>query len=966
MNSPGITKRLRGRRAVVSSVGAGALLLATLSVAPATTAAQQNILTNGTFESGITDWSAPFGGKLAKSSDAASGSGSLEISDRTSFQSGPTTTVKGLLTGGSAYRVQGKVKYDAGPATQNVNVTLCTASRSQCDVVASGKAAVGSWLTIDTEFAAITSAYDLLFVETPWSTEVATFKIDDFSLAAVAGAVVESPVVAGNLLPDGRFMQDTTGWTTRQGGTLGLSDDAAAGAHSLQVSARTATQSGPFADVTGKLQAGAVYRLSGSLKYTEGAESQRFNFTFCPSNFNGCADYGKSFVRGEWTTFTQEFTAEAKHNDMSWFFVETPWGSAALQDFLVDELSLVKIKDAPAPTTHKSLEEVQTKPVGDHNPLVGHKFGADPHHLIYKDRLYIYSTNDTQQYEANSKDANGLPTQSNGYGAITTLNVMSTDDMVNWVDHGSIPVAREGAAAPWSRNSWAPAAIEKDGKVYLYFCDSGTGTAVVVGGSPLGPWTDPLGKKIIPDTVSQSYKDNGGFPQGMWLFDPEIFIDDDGQGYLYFGGNSQIGAGSTVQGPQNPKSTRVVKLKDDMYTLDGDPVTIDGPGMFEASSMFKHNGKYYYSYSSNFQVKPEPGKYPTTGAIAYMMSDNPMDFSAEKYAGVAFANQGSFFGAGNGGNNHSDMFNYKGKAYFTYHAQTVGAAWAKALGTEGATQGYRSVHIDEMQFNEDGTIKPITGTNKGVDQVQNFDPYRTFEAETLAWQLGLKTAQTAEASAEFPEHNEGGNMVLSSIDAGDFSGISKVDFGKGAKKFSAKVKPLLEGGTIEVRLDTETGPVAAELPVNSTPGEWATLTADVQGATGVHDVFFVFRGAADKKLMEVDTWAFAAAETPVDPGEGGVTPTATPVATPSATPVATPSATPAATPSATPVATPSATPAAGNSRPKDSNGALAETGTDGTAMLTVTLSAIALMIAGAFALRAQHRRRNEDPGIIDH
>ena len=73
--------------------------------------------------------------------------------------------------------------------------------------------------------------------------------------------------------------------------------------------------------------------------------------------------------------------------------------------------------------TFPMFEKVQTKPIGDHNPLVGHKFGADPHHLVYNGRLYIYSTDDTQQYELNSKDENGLPTQSNGYGGITRLNV---------------------------------------------------------------------------------------------------------------------------------------------------------------------------------------------------------------------------------------------------------------------------------------------------------------------------------------------------------------------------------------------------------------------------------------------------------------------------------------------------------------------------------------------------------------
>lgn len=688
---------------------------------------------------------------------------------------------------------------------------------------------------------------------------------DDSASTTAAAASPEVPAVPGNLLPDGRFVEGFDGWRTVQGGVLSLSDDAASGAHALQVSQRTATQSGPFADVTGKMEAGAGYRLSGKLKYLEGADTQRFNFTFCPANFNGCDDRGQSFTKGEWGTFSAEFVAEARHADMAWLFVETPWGSQTLQDFLLDDVSLVKISDAPEIPPFTSLENVQTKPIGDHNPLVGHKFGADPHHLIYNGRLYIYSTNDSQQYEVNSKDANGLPTQSNGYGAITTLNVMSTTDMVNWVDHGSVPIARDGGAAPWSRNSWAPAAIEKDGKVYLYFCDSGTGTAVVVGGSPLGPWNDPLGKKIIPDTVSPDYIAGGGFPAGMWLFDPEIFIDDDGQAYLYFGGNSVIGQGENQQGPQNPKSTRVVKLKDDMVTLDGDPVEIDGPGMFEASSMFKRGDTYYYSYSSNFQVRPEDGKYPPTGAIAYMMTKDPMDLTASKYAGVAFPNQASFFGAGNGGNNHSDMFTYKGETYFTYHTQTRGAAWAAALGTPGATQGYRSVHIDKLGFNDDGTIRQVVGTREGVSQVEAFDPYRTFEAETLAWQLGLTTAPTDAPSAEFPEHNGGGNMVLANVDHGDFAALSGVDFGAGAASVSARVKPLAEGATIQVRLDNVDGEVVAEIPVTGEIGQWTTVTEKVSGATGTHDVFFVFAGAeagAQGHLVEVDNWAFAPVSDP--------------------------------------------------------------------------------------------------------
>lgn len=862
------------RRRIGALAGIGALLLSAGAATPATAATTQ-LLSNGTFEAGIAGWSAPFGGTLAASTDARTGTGAIEISARTGFQSGPAATVTGQLKTDRSYDLSLSIKYTGTPATHNVNVTLCTASRSACAPVVGGTATSGEWLTLTKTFTPAVDTYDYLFVETPWDTAVASFVVDDASLTVqsttpTTPTVPEVPVVPGNLLPDGRFVDGFTGWQAPRGGTLTLTTDAASGLNALKVTGRTNTQSGPFASVTGKLEAGAGYRLSAKLKYTEGPDTQQFNFTFCPANFNGCDDRGQSFAKGEWGSFSKDFVADQRHPGMDWLFVETPWNSNALQDFQVDEISLVKISDAPAGPGFTSLEKVQTKPIGDHNPLVGHKFGADPHHLIYNGRLYIYSTNDTQQYEANSKDANGLPTASNGYGAITTLNVMSTTDMVNWVDHGSVPIAREGGAAPWARNSWAPAAIEKDGKVYLYFCDSGTGTAVVVGGSPLGPWTDPVGKKIIPDKVSQSYINNGGFPAGMWLFDPEIFIDDDGQAYLYFGGNATVGSGANVQGPQNPKSTRVVKLKDDMVTLDGDPVEIDGPGMFEASSMFKHDGKYYYSYSSNFQVNEVAGQYPSRGGIAYMMTDDPMKLPASTYAGVAFQNQGTFFGNGNGGNNHSDMFTYKGETYFTYHAQTRGAAWAQALGTSGQTQGYRSVHIDKLEFNADGTIKPIVGTRAGVAQVEDFDPYRTFEAETLAWQLGVKTTATTEPSVEFPEHNGNGNMALSGIDDGDFAALSQVAFGEGAATVSARVKPLVEGASVQVRLDNVDGPVVATLPVDGAAGAWTTVTADVTGATGTHDVFFVFAQpetaavTATGPLFEVDNWTFTAAQAPVE------------------------------------------------------------------------------------------------------
>lgn len=683
-----------------------------------------------------------------------------------------------------------------------------------------------------------------------------------------------SAAAGPNLVANPGFESGTTGWSA-SGGTLTVSSDAASGSASGSLSGRANFWDGLRGSLVEPLDHDAEYRVTAKVKHTAGAATEPFGFAFCPAS-GACvaaANAIKSLPQGGWQTYTLDFvpeessyyTADSVSAVFSYFQFETPWSSTV--PFQVDDVTVELLNpgdpEEPVDESELDVEKIQTKPVGDHNPLMGHKFGADPHHVVFNGRLYIYSTSDDQQYRTAEKQANGLPVRDGGYDRITHLNVISTDDMVNWVDHGEVPVAGLDGVAKWAGNSWAPAAVsadfDGDGKeeVYLYFCNGGAGTGVIVGDSPVGGWSDPNGKMLI------SQGNPIQFPSGMWLFDPEIFIDDDEQPYLYFGGNWDFGP----RDPAHPKSTRVVKLDKNDPTKLADPTgagitVIDGPGMFEASSMFKHDGKYYYSYSSNFTVNNPnyanfkiPGQaYPGQGEIAYMMTDDPMDLTREKFAGTAFASHGKWF-PGSGGNNHSDMFEYKGKTYFTYHTQVAGLAWGRALNS-GRVVNYRSVHLDELEFNADGTIKEVVGTNAGVDQIQNFDPYRTFEAETLAWQLGVRTEAVDTPAVEFPDHNGAGNTALTSIDDGDFTGISQADFGDGAATVTARVKPLVEGGSIEVRLDSETGPVVSTIPVDSAVGEWSDVSAEVTGATGVHDLFFVFRGPEGERLIQVDNWTF--------------------------------------------------------------------------------------------------------------
>ena len=468
------------------------------------------------------------------------------------------------------------------------------------------------------------------------------------------------------------------------------------------------------------------------------------------------------------------------------------------------------------------------KLLGNSNPLIDYDYGADPFALVYDGRVYLYMTADKLQYE----DGKVID---NDYSYINKLHVISSDDMVNWTDHGFIQVAGPNGVAKWANFSWAPAVACKqiDGvdKFFLYFCNSGGGIGVLEGDSPVGPWRDP-NKKALIDGSTQGVQ---GVP---WIFDPAVMVDDDGTGYLVFGGG--VPAGQDL----NPKSARIVKLADNMTSLandpDGVPQMIDAPCMFEDGGIHKANGKYYYSYCSNFSGNhSEIEGYPGYGIICYMVSDDPM--GPYTYGGEILQNPSYYFNVG--GNNHHALFEFNGTTYITYHAQTLG----KALGIE---KGYRSTHINEVEYYEDGSIKPIDADMKGVSQLKAFSPYSEVAGTTIGWNSGIA-----------PRDLGGNNMVLSSVNNGDWVAIGGVDFGEnGAETFEAEIAGLA-GGTIELCLDSPDGEVIGTLDVKSGNGdEFTTLSCSVENAVGEHTLFFVYSGEGKDELMEVQSWQFTEKE----------------------------------------------------------------------------------------------------------
>ncbi|MBM7542639.1 glycoside hydrolase family 43 protein [Amphibacillus cookii] len=460
------------------------------------------------------------------------------------------------------------------------------------------------------------------------------------------------------------------------------------------------------------------------------------------------------------------------------------------------------------------------------NPLLAHQFGADPYALVFDDRVYIYNTHDEFEYDANGEIIE------NSYANINRLSMISSDDLVNWTDHGVVYAAGREGAAKWASQSWAPAAAHKviDGedKFFLYFANNASGIGVLTSDSPTGPWEDPINKPLISWSTP-------GVAGVTWLFDPAVLVDDDGKAYLYFGGG--VPAGEHAM----PNTARVIELGEDMTSTVGSAVPIPAPFMFESSGINKRDGVYYYSYCTNFYSGERPPGSPGGGEIAYMTSDHPM--GPWEYQGTILQNPWHFFGVG--GNNHQDLFLFHDQWYIAYHAQTLSDAM-------GVAKGYRSTHINKVFFNADGSIEEIHADLRGVEPVKKLNPYDNIQAETMAWNAGIDVDV-------FETTKEGKGLALTKIEAGSWTAVSSVDFGQGATKFSAVVSSGATGGTIEVRLDNPEGMLIGEVEVPNTGGweQWQTVSTTVSGVAGVRDVYFVFTGSqSGKHLFNFDYWRF--------------------------------------------------------------------------------------------------------------
>ncbi|MGN0580952.1 MAG: family 43 glycosylhydrolase [Ruminococcus sp.] len=385
-----------------------------------------------------------------------------------------------------------------------------------------------------------------------------------------------------------------------------------------------------------------------------------------------------------------------------------------------------------------SADKISTNNYKDtryNNPISSDFYCADPTSVEYNGRLYLFGTNDHEQFEAAGPDVD------NTYEKIKSMLVFSTDDMVNWVYHGEINI---GEIAPWIMNSWAPSVVsrvEDDGLThfYMYFSNNGVGVGVITSTDPVTGWTDPLGKPLI-STSTPGLKDCPN------PFDPGAVIDENGVGWLSFGAG-KASSGSDFM----PGSARIVQLGDDMLSFASDFKEIPAAYLFEASELNYINGTYVYTYCSDWSDHTKKWPYecdaPAGCGMVYMTTKTPLDPDSWEMKGECFVNPGvSGFDYSN---NHTHMQKFKDKWYMFYHTLALKHGM-------GITGSYRSMGVDEIEVDEQNVIITKDGaTRKGAKANGSFDPFKVNLASELNGTADIEYDLTDRHAPAVVSKNEG-------------------------------------------------------------------------------------------------------------------------------------------------------------------------------------------------------------------
>ncbi len=280
------------------------------------------------------------------------------------------------------------------------------------------------------------------------------------------------------------------------------------------------------------------------------------------------------------------------------------------------------------------------------NPILkkgdpGFIYTPDPAAEVFNGRIYVYC----------SRDVEGAT----GFKTMQDYSVLESSDLKTWINHGVVLRPRTDRGFEYAHGQMnAPDAACRDGWYYLYFPYNKTHVGVGKSRSPVGPWESAVTNGIAT------------------IFDPTVFVDDDGQAYIY-GNDHKLDLGdpgSHVMG---------ARLKDNMIELAGPWIRLSRETVNEAVHVFKRRGIYYFHARVGKETR-------------YWMADTPLPETAA-YKGKLAPNAPS-------APNHASVIEFNGEWYFFYHRGDVNAG----------SFHRRSACFDRLQFNKDGSIQPVEYT----------------------------------------------------------------------------------------------------------------------------------------------------------------------------------------------------------------------------------------------------------------
>jgi hypothetical protein len=419
------------------------------------------------------------------------------------------------------------------------------------------------------------------------------------------------------------------------------------------------------------------------------------------------------------------------------------------------------------------------------NPLITNQFTADPTARVFNGRVYIYPSHDILATPGHGRV---------GWFCMEDYHVFSSANLTDWTDNGMIVSQTK---VPWvnpaSYSMWAPDCIYRNGKYYFYFPTTAKDTVngkgftigVALADKPSGPFIPQ------PEPI-----------KGVKGIDPNVFIDKDGQAYLYW-----------AQG-----NIYAAKLKENMLELASEPVILGElptKGLKEGPYLFERNGTYYLTY---------PHAAVKTERLEYATSKSPL--GPFKYAGIIMDESPSGCWT-----NHQSIIEFKNQWYLFYHDDQLSPRFDKA----------RSIRADSLFFNTDGTIRKVTPTLRGIGVTRaekeiQIDRYSTISNDGVTVSF-IDTANTM----------KGWKATMNRQNA--WLRYNKVDFGKAWLKTVAVNAISKIGTTLEIHADALNGPLISKVQVGQSAG-WKIATANtLRNITGIHDLFFVSTG---KEPLEID------------------------------------------------------------------------------------------------------------------